>query len=1600
MMTATISHESGSAAFLRFVGAQAHRGGLHREPLTKNHRLFAVFAILLLAIAGTTAMARPITRGEARRSALQFLQGQTGSRRLSPAAADTSADETVSPYYVFNRAGNAGFVIVSGDDQAAESILGYCDSGTFDYDKMPPNMREWLDGYAQQLQALQAVAKISPNRISAHPKVPQLMTSQWSQGSPYNDECPMYFTLGRSVTGCVATAYAQIMYYHRSKMVTETQADMPAYYTSTSHATYGQLHVDGIAKGAPIDWDAMTDTYGSSSSARSKKAVAQLMHYCGVAVYMDYTNGASGAYSSQVDDALRQYFGFGNSVRFVSSMSSDEAWDELIYKEVSEGRPVYISGANSEAGHAFVCDGYDGQRRYHINWGWGGTSDGYYYLSNLTPGEQGIGGSGDGYNAYREVIVGIEPENYAERTMPFADATARKLCTEAWDQNGDGKLSFGEAAAVTSLGTVLKASAIKTFNELHYFTGLADISAEAFMDCQRLTEVQLPSNIKRVDECAFKGCTSLQTLNLPDGLAEIGSEAMSGCTALTDIALPAAVGEVPARAFQGCTSLAQLTLPIGISSLGDGAMSGCTALRDLYIKTMQPQKIALGSGVFSDIDLSQTTLHIMQGTKALLLQQEQWGDFGTVKEQRELSRGNFIELTEDALVYLYHVGSGRYLTKGEAYGTQAVAGTKNPMRFKLSRTASLPEGVYYITSDDTERDGHYLFRTISDPTVGSGVEAVFVDGTSSTQASQWAVKSVGDNTYTISIPEGRARYNAAWRLGVDNAHKSNFTTPTWGVYSDIVYEGNKASCQWRLVPYDAYATANFEAAQALEGLIATALAKNVKCSAEQAVLDRLESSTDELLAAQQSLRKKLKLIDFADATVAQRCRANFDLDADGELSQAEAAMASELSEYTFQSSDITSFNEFRYFSSVPDVYGNSFAHCTKLVSITLPESIERIYYQAFMDCTSLTAIELPEYVSLIGDKAFNGCTALKTVQVGCPDPKSISVASNAFQGVDTKQATLLVPAGSKDLYAAAAVWGDFGTIKEVRTNLQPKTSEVTPGAKGYIMNVGTRKYLSKGEAYGTQAIVARKGLPYIWNGDISDSIFHLYSSQAGGDGVLFRTSTDKRVGDGVKACFADGSLSEKANWQLRADGDGVYTLQVPAKDATYKKGQYLGIDANHKSDAASPTFGLYWDVDYASNPAQCQWVFIAEDDMKAVQEQNNIAKKLKQLLETAADKGIETRDEQAVYDNIESSTNELQQAVLSLRNKLHYITFTDTNARLLCLEAWDDDEDGELTWEEAAAVTSLGEMFRNKSNIKHLNELRYFTGLTFIPENAFRGMSSMVSLTLPENISEMGQYAFVGCSALRYLAITNPTAVVPMGSSVVSSQVTIFVPEQLVDAYSQDEKWTKNTVIAYTGIPVVTAAPLARPYGTTRGNMTYTVSGAPIEGEPELVCQELEEPTTPVGTYAIHALPGTITTPGLICADGELTIEPYTLTVTAKSYSRQQGEPNPDFEVTYRGFRNHETYEVLSRLPVVTCEADANSPAGTYDIVPSGAEAHNYTFKYVSGVLTVTAPDGIVPVTGNNETGKKQYDLLGRPARKTSGKGVYVKGGKKTINDR
>ena len=350
--------------------------------------------------------------------------------------------------YIFNN--NSGFVIVSADD-AAKPILGYSQQATFDPENIPANAKNWILGYCNEIQYaidnnIEAGEETREawnnlrNGIGLAPKssrsVSQMLTTTWNQAPYYNNLCPYDEENDeRSVTGCVATAMAQIMkYWNWPARGTGSHS-----YTSDDHPEYGTMSAN--FGNTTYDWNNMPNALSSSSTSTQINAVATLMYHCGVAVEMMYSATGSGAYSISYDgyyeycteNALKNYFGYKSSLyglyrsyRYLDEygdtltweMYSYDEWVSMLKEELNVARPILYTGAGPDGGHAFVFDGYDNNNLFHVNWGWGSWQDGYFSIDALEPAAGGIGGGSYQFNIDQTALFGVEPDYSCPSVSP------------------------------------------------------------------------------------------------------------------------------------------------------------------------------------------------------------------------------------------------------------------------------------------------------------------------------------------------------------------------------------------------------------------------------------------------------------------------------------------------------------------------------------------------------------------------------------------------------------------------------------------------------------------------------------------------------------------------------------------------------------------------------------------------------------------------------------------------------------------------------------------------------------------------------------------------------------------------------------------------------------------------------------------------------------------------------------------------------------------------------------------------------------------------------------------------------------------------------
>lgn len=374
-----------------------------------------LWLVLIGMVISLTAEAQHRSEAEAREIASKYLQSINGKapRRQLQRASFTGprrggAVTEDNAYYIFNDTEGNAFVIISADERLKD-VLGHCDRNTFEADAAPEALKRLLDEYADQYELVQGepvgerrtVQRKLPNYLITDPlpykNVSPLIKTTWGQRYPYNKYCPKLGTQ-RCITGCLATAMAQVMNYHKYP---DVGSGTMSYTSKTNSITLDADFDDPDC----YDWDNMRLSYSGSYSTAQADAVANLMKLCGIGLGMDYGTDWSEADYSDIPYPMHTFFGYSRNVVYLqrNCFKSDE-WVQVITNELLHGRPVIYNGNDDDnGGHSFVLDGVRNKNRFHINWGWDGNYDGYFALDALSP------YSGMDYTLYHCAIINISP---------------------------------------------------------------------------------------------------------------------------------------------------------------------------------------------------------------------------------------------------------------------------------------------------------------------------------------------------------------------------------------------------------------------------------------------------------------------------------------------------------------------------------------------------------------------------------------------------------------------------------------------------------------------------------------------------------------------------------------------------------------------------------------------------------------------------------------------------------------------------------------------------------------------------------------------------------------------------------------------------------------------------------------------------------------------------------------------------------------------------------------------------------------------------------------------------------------------------------------
>ncbi len=630
-------------------------------------RIQSTLIMLLLAVIGITAA--PRNKSAIASVAARALNGSNATSR-APRMDQLQTLASTKAYTIMGYA-SGGYAIVSNDD-LAPALLGVSDR-QYEPNRVNPALRWYLSAAEEVIN--NAVAHgtrlkiVTPDTVRFAKRIEPFVDAMWGQEAPFNNLCPYGTTTGagswqsygstdRTVTGCVATAMAEIIYYNRYP-----KRGQGIHSVSVKQPGGSKINLSIDFSKSLYDYDNMLDDYGGTYTEAQAEAVAKLMLDCGVASDMTYGTDASGTYTANACEGLRRNFGYPASTRVLKRSGYDEEkWMEAVYTELNEQRAIFYTGIDPyNGGHAFVIDGYNTDGLVHVNWGWKGSNNGYYNIALLNPNTLQ-------FSTYQDMIVGFRGygASLAKDTINVAEAgTLPSLLPDSLSGKVSGlkitgninstdlkqlRLFAGRDASGSATNGQLASLDLKEArivaggepylidNGRSLTTANNVLPERAFYGCQGLTTLLLPESIDSIGDGALGGLTNLDSLYVPTGqdkhyvvannvIYTPDTAEVIAATSLCEgeLRFNAGVNKLHDYALAGCPLVSSVNIPGTVTYIGAKAFAGMYGIKDIHVYAHTPP--TLGSNAFSDVDLSQCKLYVLTGLKKTYAAADQWSDF-------------------------------------------------------------------------------------------------------------------------------------------------------------------------------------------------------------------------------------------------------------------------------------------------------------------------------------------------------------------------------------------------------------------------------------------------------------------------------------------------------------------------------------------------------------------------------------------------------------------------------------------------------------------------------------------------------------------------------------------------------------------------------------------------------------------------------------------------------------------------------------------------------------------------------------------------------------------------------------------------------------
>ncbi|MBO4822673.1 MAG: C10 family peptidase [Prevotella sp.] len=622
--------------------------------------------LTVLATVASYAWSNPRTVEDMKSAAAKVLavEGRLAGKRL---VGDLQMQEMREGVAVMGY-DNGGFAVVTTDDAFPE-VMGWSETA-YDSETTNPHFKWWLD-VVDKVTADPAnaplLSQVTPESLGYPERVAPLLKTLWDQSEPYNDLCPNYCP-----TGCVATATAQVLKYF----------EWPDHGTGTvftyfPFADFNGERLEAVLDNDSFDYNLMLNEYYEEEgpfprgNQARKKAVAKLMYHVGLAMKAVYDYNGTGAYNETLCYGLRNNLRYPFAVTIDKKDYTDTQWMNIIFDHISRGIPIIYGGSDeSYSGHEFVLNGYNKNGYIYINWGWGGSEDGYFNLASLLV----YYGFYD-FRYYQDLVVRCTPEWLEADTVEVTvetPGTLDEILAEQRDsivclkvkgsinstdlrtlrqmagRDVDGKVAFGNLSVLNlAEARVVKGGEPFLIEDDSLCITDDDVMPDkAFANCTFLVDVTLPDLLLGYGDGVFAGCNNLDRVYLKaveesDFIVE-GSfvmnkerdeliECLPGMGDDLDYVVPNGVKVVHPYAFAGRFLYERITLPNSVDSIGAFAFNRCFDLIKTYVNATTPP--AIDATAIDPLDISLRTLYVPRGTKQTYRNAKGWKEYGrNIKE--------------------------------------------------------------------------------------------------------------------------------------------------------------------------------------------------------------------------------------------------------------------------------------------------------------------------------------------------------------------------------------------------------------------------------------------------------------------------------------------------------------------------------------------------------------------------------------------------------------------------------------------------------------------------------------------------------------------------------------------------------------------------------------------------------------------------------------------------------------------------------------------------------------------------------------------------------------------------------------------------------